>query len=215
MLEILYIPKMNKEFLDSLVSFEERKYFFDTLSRNNGLFFISGHISNWEIIALFSVVLSRKFNVVVKQQTNNLVDKKINAYRERLGNEMIEIGASLRNLYSKIKQKEIICFLMDQSANPDYSIYADFFGHKTATFAGPAKMALRFRPDMIFAYLIRDKKYRYKIILEKIDYDDLKESDDKNEEILTERINEKLETVIREYPEQWLWFHKRFKHIKK
>jgi lauroyl/myristoyl acyltransferase len=52
--------------------------------------------------------------------------------------------------------------------------------------------------------------------MEKIAYDDLNGgATDENVSILTSRINQKLENAIRENPEQWLWVHRRFKHIQK
>ena len=130
------------------------------------------------------------------------------------GNNIIEVGASLRSIFKLILQNSIVCFLVDQSAHSDYSVYADFFGHKVATFSGPAKMALKFKTALVFAYSVRERKYKYRIVVEEIKYDDLTELNDENVRILTERINKMLENIIRENPEQWLWFHRRFKHLK-
>lgn len=105
---------------------------------------------------------------------------------------------------------------MDQSAPPDYSVFADFFGQKVSTFSGPAKIALKNNTELIFGYPYRNKNYNYIIKIDKIKYDDLKGgATDENVQILTERINKKLEAAIRENPDQWLWVHRRFKHIKK
>jgi Kdo2-lipid IVA lauroyltransferase/acyltransferase len=103
---------------------------------------------------------------------------------------------------------------MDQSAPPDYSVYANFFGKKVSTFAGPAKIALKNNTELIFGSPYRNKNFNYIIKLDKITYDDLKGgATDENVTILTTRINAKLENAIRECPEQWLWVHRRFKHI--
>ena len=118
-------------------------------------------------------------------------------------------------MYSIIKNNEIICFLTDQSAHSDYSIYADFFGQKTATFAGPAKMALKFRTELVFAYGYRNQDYSYIIRAEKLEYNDLIEVNDENVIELTRRINLMIEKYVTEYPDQWLWMHRRFKHVRK
>lgn len=75
-------------------------------------------------------------------------------------------------------------------------------------------MALKYQTELLFAYGIRSKNYKYFITLEKIDYDDIREYSEENIQKLTDRINEKLENVIKKYPDQWLWVHRRFKHIK-
>jgi len=162
-----------------------------------------------------SILLGINFYSIVKQQTNDAVNKKMNEYRELGGNKIIEIGGSLRKMYSLIKNNEIICFLMDQSAHSDYSIYADFFGQKTATFAGPAKMALKFRTELVFVYGYRKDDYSYLIRTEKIDYEDITGMSDENITELTGRINLMIEKYVTAYSDQWLWMHRRFKHVRK
>jgi len=75
-------------------------------------------------------------------------------------------------------------------------------------------MALKFKTELIFSYCQRNENFKYHIYIDKINYDDINEFTDENVAILTQRINKKLENVIRENPSQWLWFHRRFKHIK-
>jgi Kdo2-lipid IVA lauroyltransferase/acyltransferase len=215
--EIFFFPKLKKEILETFVSFENYSLIFHALKKGKGVFFLSGHLSNWEMTAFaYAKVFRSKLNIVVKPQSNKGVNKKINMYREKCGNEMIEIGTSLRNIYTLIKQNEIVCFLMDQSAHPDYSVYAKFFGQKVSTFAGPAKIALKNNTEIVFAYGYRSKTYKYFITVEKIECSDLiGGATNENVEILTGRINEKLEHAIREHPDQWLWLHRRFKHVRK
>jgi lauroyl/myristoyl acyltransferase len=147
----LYFPKLNAKKVEQFVSFRNEELVDKALSKANGtqetkgIFFLSGHISNWELTAFaYSLIFHRRLNIIAKIQSNKKVNNRINSYRELSGNEIIEISASLRTIYSKIKNNEIVCFLVDQSANPDYSVYVDFFGRKVATFDGPAKMALKY-----------------------------------------------------------------------
>jgi Kdo2-lipid IVA lauroyltransferase/acyltransferase len=215
LLEILYLPKMHKELLDTFISYERSQLIVQALEKGHGVFFISGHIANWEITAFsYAKIFRGKLNILAKTQSNKYVDERLNYYREISGNEIIPVGAPIRNVFKKILRNEIVCFLVDQSAHPLYSVYADFFGHKVATFSGPAKMALKFKTELIFASARRLPNYTYFISVDTIEYDDLKEYNDENIAILTGRINKKLENVIRENPSQWLWFHRRFKHIK-
>jgi len=206
---------MRKEMLDKIVSFEQHHLIVQSLRKGHGVFFISGHISNWEITAFaYAKIFRGKLNILAKPQSNKFVDKRLNHYRELSGNEIISTETSVRNVFKKILRNEIVCFLVDQSAHPVYSVYADFFGHKVATFSGPAKMALKFKTELVFAYAVRLPNYTYYIYVDKIEYDDIKEYNDENVLKLTERINKKLENAIRANPAQWLWFHRRFKHIK-
>lgn len=206
---------MKKDILETFVSFENHHLVVQALQKGKGTFFISGHISNWELTAFaYARIFRTHLNIVAKTQSNKFVNRKLNEYRELSGNEILETGSSLRPIFQKILQNEIVCFLVDQSAPPDYSVYSKFFNTKVSTFNGPAKMALKYQTELLFAYGVRSKNYKYYITLEKIEYDDIKEYSEENIQKLTDRINEKLESVIRQYPDQWLWIHRRFKHIK-
>jgi KDO2-lipid IV(A) lauroyltransferase len=130
------------------------------------------------------------------------------------GNKIIEIGFSLKEVYRKTKENEIVCFLVDQSAHPDYSSYVNLFGMNVTAFSGPAKLALRLKPQLIIAYGIRQKNYKYKIFFERLSYDEFENDSDDNITALTQKIQSRFEEIIIKNPGQWLWLHKRFKHLK-
>jgi len=179
------------------------------------VFFLSAHLSNWELTAFsYSVKFGESLKIIAKRQASRKLNERINDYRELSGNEIIQIGYGLRGIYEKLNSNDIVCFLIDQSANPDYSVYVKFFGINSATFSGPAKIALKKRPGLVLAYGTRNEDYSYDINFTEIFYDDLIELNEENILILTQRIQSKLEEVIRKNPGQWLWLHKRFKHIK-
>lgn len=176
---------------------------------------VSGHISNWELSAsLISVNTGIKLYCIARPQTNNLVNTKLNSYREKYGNEVIETGANLRKIYEKMKQKEVVAFLFDQSAPPEYSYFVNFFGVNVASYSGAAKMALKFDSEIIFGVVVRKDDLNYSPVFINIETGDLKGTFEEKAKELTERFNQTLENVIRSYPEQWLWFHRRFKNIK-
>ena len=213
--EFFYLGKLNKSNIRKYINFNGEVDENVFLDKEKLRFFISGHFSNWELSAFsFPLLFNEGLDIVVKTQANHRIDDKINELRRQSGNEVIHMGQSLRELYGKIHNKEIICFLIDQSAHSEYSVYAEFFGKKVASFAGPAKLALKFRPFILLGLNIRKENYQYEIITKEIKYDDLTEVNDYNITELTNRMQKHLEEVIKIYPDQWLWFHKRFKYMK-
>lgn len=216
MLEFLYLPKFSKKTLSSLVKFENPEIVENCIKEGKGVFFLSGHFANWELSAFaYSVIFNKSLKIIAKQQASKKLNKKINSYRELSGNKIIQTGFSLRSVYEMINLKETICFLIDQSANPDHSVYVKFFNHKTATFSGPAKIALKKRPSLVMGTMVRQPDYSYAVSFSKIEYDDLREYSVKNITELTRRIQFHFEEAVRNNPGQWLWLHKRFKHIQK
>ena len=215
MFEFFYLPELNKNIITKLVKVINYNLIEEAKQKGKGAVLVGGHFSNWELMAFsFSEVTDNKLNVITKIQASKGLNEKINEYRELRGNEMIEIGFSLKKIFEKLRKNELIGFLIDQSAHPDYSSYINLFGRKVASFSGPAKIALRQRPELILGFILRDTSNNYKLEFKKIFYDDLKENSDENVVELTQRIQSEFETVIRNNPGQWLWFHKRFKHMK-
>lgn len=215
MFEFFYFPSLTQTLTNSFVRFHELNLVTNGLVNKKGILFLSGHFSNWELTAFsYPEVTGEKLNIIAKKQASRRLNKRIDEYRELSGNEIISIGFSLKKIYEKLSKNEIVCFLTDQSAHPDYSVYVNFFGKKVPSFSGPAKIALKLRPVLIFGYGIRQKDYTYDIMFENINYDDLEESSEANIRILSQRISDCMEKIIRENSGQWLWFHKRFKHMK-
>ena len=188
----------------------------EAINKSKPIIVACGHISNWEIMGIFtSIHIQKRLYALTKIQTNNKVNDWINKIRETTPLvKVIEIGASLRQLHTLLLKNEIICFLSDQSASPDYSFYVNFFGQKTASFAGPAKLTLKYNAELLFGYIHRNEDYTYSSYIEEIDYSDMKGTFEEKSKLLTARIQKVIENTIRKKPEQWLWFHKRFKHVK-
>lgn len=211
MFEFLYFQKLNEARIRNFVRFNNTEIMLDSLKSDKPVMLASGHFSNWELTAFASpYFFNKELDIIAKKQASTGLNDLINHYRCLSGNRIIQTGSSMREVFSAVKPKSITAFLIDQSAHSEYSEYVYFFGKKVATFAGISKLALRFNAHIIFGYGIRNKDYSYDIYLEKINYD--KEKDSSID--VTQRLQTALEKVIKENPSQWLWFHKRFKHLR-
>ncbi len=214
-MEFLYFPKMKKELINKFVRYDNQNLLQEAKLKNKGTFILSGHFSNWELSAFaYPAIYGESMNIIAKIQASKRLNKKINVYRSLSGNKIIEIGLSLKKIFEKVNKNETVCFLVDQSAHPDYSSYINFFGKRVPSFSGPAKIGLRQRPEIILAYGVRNKDYSYTFSFEKIEYTDLIENTNENVIVLTQRIQFRMEEIIRANPGQWVWFHKRFKHMR-
>ena len=108
-------------------------------------------------------------------------------------------------------QKKVVAIVADQRASKD-GVIVKFFGKKVLAHPGPAFFAIKTGAPIVYGMLVRQKNFKYKLFLSEIDTTNLPE--DQNEKIieLTQRHTNYLESIIRKYPEQWLWLHKRWKH---
>ncbi|MGO9480887.1 MAG: lysophospholipid acyltransferase family protein, partial [Candidatus Kryptoniota bacterium] len=132
--------------------------------------------------------------------------------RALLGNSTVPMANSIRASLSSLRANGIVALLVDQSAAKE-SATARFFGIDVPTFQGPSSFALRTRSAVQIGFLIRKDDGTYRLDLHEIDYADLKDDSEENIIELTQRHVSALEEYIRKYPANWLWFHKRFKHV--
>ncbi len=213
--EFLCFPKFTAGNLGSFVDFSEesRRLVEDGLGKGRGLVMMSGHFSNWELIALtIGASFPGKMQIIVHPFHNEAVDRLANRYRGHLGNSTVPMANAIRAALTHLKSNGILALLADQSAAKE-SDPANFFGIDVPTFQGPASFALRMRADILAGFLIRNEDGTYTVDLQKIDYDDLEDDSQENVRELTQRHVTILEEFIRKYPSNWLWFHKRFKHV--
>lgn len=179
---------------------------------NKGILFVSGHFGNWELIAYaVGIFTNIPVTIVVKPQANKIVDTELNKIRTSQGNKIISMYNAARTIVSEIKSGNAIALLVDQAATKNFDVFVDFFGRPASTFKVVAELALRYKIPLIMGFAIRQQDGKYKANIVEIDYSDLDFSQENVLE-LTKRHTMHLENIIRKYPEQWAWMHKRWKH---
>jgi len=212
LVEILYLPWIKEEQLNKCVKFHNLDILNKRYSENNGLIVLSAHLGNWEYCAITGgLQTNKKFSVIVKPQRNSLVNDWMNKVRTRWNNEVVPLGASIRNVYSVLMKKGIVAMVADQRG-PEESIKLDFFGRKTSVYTGPAVLSLKMNSPIIYGIAVRQPDFSYKIVLEEISRENLPANNEESIQELSKRMLVYLEKYIREYPEQWFWMHRRWKH---
>ena len=107
-------------------------------------------------------------------------------------------------------ENAVVVMLPDQAVLPREGILAPFLGRPAWTTDAPAKLALRLRSRIVFAFCIPDGPRHRLEFEEPIRIDRLSDAES-NPEALTKSINEVLSRRIAARPELWLWMHDRWK----
>ena len=210
--EMFKISSMSSDEIKSIITYRDLDDFYNIYNRNKGFIYVSGHFGNWELMAYsFGIYTNIPVTIVVKKQSNTLLNKYLNKMRVNSGNKIVDMHSAAIELVKALRNKEGIALLADQSATSDKDVYVNFFGQSTATYKAPAQIALKFRTPMIVGACIRNLDNTYYIEHFEIDYSDLENTPEGIKE-LTQRHASALENLIRKYPEQWVWQHRRWKH---
>ena len=176
-----------------------------------GTIVVTGHLGNWEIAGAFLSSLGVPVAAVVKRQSNSRFDTWLQGARRMTGVEPIYMEEAARRVPRILGAGTSVAMVADQAAGAGGEIVT-FFGRPASTFRGPARLALATGAPLVYGSLVRDEMV-YRMEIEACEAPDSAASEPAaaRERRLTEDWVRRLETRVREVPEQYLWFHRRWK----
>jgi len=212
-IELLWSQNLTKEGIKQRVYIDNFDLFEQLREKKKGIIFLTAHFGSWELASqAISVYTDAEVCTIAKPQSNALVDHLINRWRELFGLKIVPMGVSVREILWTLQQGGIVALAADQTA-PKESISVNFFGRQVPTFQGPSVFCLKTGAPIVLGCTVRQETGNYKMHLEQVPSDDLVGSSDENVLELTQRQARMTEDIIRQYPEQWMWMHKRWKHV--
>ncbi|MGH2566739.1 MAG: lysophospholipid acyltransferase family protein [Bacteroidota bacterium] len=211
--EFLWFPRFLPDQIRETVRIENPDLIKEIHGRGKGIILLTAHFGNWELLALgLHVELGIPIHIIVKPQSNDLVDKRINRWRTLWGNKVVPMGVAVREILRALQDGGVVGIVADQSA-PKESLTVEFFGRQVPTYEGPAVFSLKTGAPMMIGFAIRQPDGTYRSTFEEVPTDDLRMHSAENVAELTRRHVRITERYIRLYPGQWMWMHKRWKHV--
>lgn len=198
-------PDFNKD-----VTFIGEEHIQSALAQGKGVVCVSGHFGHWEVMGHAVTTRGYKFNVIYKKMSNPLVDKIFYDFRTNYSEDLIEIGEWKEKSPAVFRNNEVIGIVADQDAR-HHGIFVPFLGKDASTFKGPALFALENDAPLIVSFFWREKPGKYKISYEPVLVDETLESRDEQVLDLTKKWVAILDRQVRQYPDQYFWFHRRWK----
>jgi KDO2-lipid IV(A) lauroyltransferase len=179
--------------------------------RDDGLpgLFWSGHLGNWEITTAGAGVEGLTMHRIFRRPNNVRIEWLFRAHRNLARGELLPKGSEgARRALVRLKKGEHLGMLVDQKMNDGIAV--PFFGREAMTAPALAAFALRFSCPIVAARTVRLKGAHFRLEVHP-PYTLVPTGDRQTDELraMTE-VNRLLETWIREYPEQWLWVHRRW-----
>lgn len=183
----------------------------EALAEGNGCILATGHYGNWEIAAAAVAARGIPIAAIVRRQGNLLVDQRLDDTRRRLGVETVSQREAPSRIPRVLRKNGVVGIVGDQDARRA-GIFVPFFGVPASTHRGPALFALRFNAP-VFACVARrlpGPGVRYEVSGTRVP---VPRTGDLEADVraLTAELALRLESSIREAPEQYFWFHRRWK----
>jgi KDO2-lipid IV(A) lauroyltransferase len=178
----------------------------EALRGGRGVLFATAHMGNWELSAYAHALLAAPIHVVVRPLDNPLIDAMVERRRALSGNRMIGKKEYARSILKALAANQPVGVLVDQNSAADAGAFVDFFGVKACAGVGFAKLAARSGAIVIPGFALWEESERRFVLRF---YPPVEISGDALRD--TQAVQSALEQVIRQYPEQWLWLHRRWK----
>jgi KDO2-lipid IV(A) lauroyltransferase len=211
--EFVYFPRMTTAAINQVISIENPELINEAYARGKGVILLTAHFGNWEMLAQsIPVITGIPVFVIVKPQANTRIDSRINRWRSMFGNSVVPMESAVRELLKVLREKKVVGLVADQTASKE-SISVPFFGREVPTFEGPAMFSLKTGAPLLLGLAVRGGDGHYNVRFYEVPSDDLAEYTKENVAELTKRHVALTESVIRQHPEQWMWMHKRWKHV--
>jgi KDO2-lipid IV(A) lauroyltransferase len=168
------------------------------------------HYNNWEWGTYLSVYLKHKSLAVYKPLHDVTFDKFLNQTRTKYGTELIKNDQILRRVLQAEKQNEPVFIWLagDQTPPVFHKFWFRFLNQDALFYPGPAVISKRFNQPVFFQNIKKTGRGKYETTFEMLFENPAKFSET---EIIKTYI-QRMEEVIREKPEFYLWSHKRWKH---
>jgi KDO2-lipid IV(A) lauroyltransferase len=190
-------------------SIEGIEHFHEAVARDRGIVALTAHFGNWERFAHYCTALGHGITVVARSADDESLESRVMALRAQTGMKVLARGNAAKALLGELRKKAIVGILPDQNSD---ECFVPFFGYPCGTVLGPGVLHQRTGAALLPAFCARVGVGKYHVILRPlIDPDNVAESP----EAIAAGTNAVLESVIREYPEQYLWLHDRWRSAKR
>ena len=210
--EVCQFPRYTLQNVEQVVVYDGLENYERAYARGKGVLFVTAHFGGWELSAFAHSLHGHWLNVVMRPMDNPYLDRLIQSYRTMHGNKTVAKDDFVRGLLGAMKAGETVGILMDTNMTPPQGVFVDFFGIPACTASGLARIALRTDAAVVPGFTIWDRKsgkyrLRFDPALELIRTGDLEADIVAN----TQQFTKVIEHYVREYPDQWLWVHRRWK----
>lgn len=206
------LSRVTPEELARIVDCEGLEHLEAAQARGRGVILFTGHLGAWELSSFALSAFGRPLSFMVRRIDNDRIEEMVDSVRTRFGNQTVDKNAVSRTALRHLNAGGTLGMLPDVNMLAREGVFVDFFGTPASTTSMLAKLALRTGAAVVPIYVPWDaERQRYVLRIEPELNVTHTGNDDDDIQQLTAQFMSSIEKIVRRYPEQWLWLHKRWK----
>ena len=205
--EYIFIKSFRNGKLNSRISIEGQDILEEIKKLNQQVVFISGHFSNFELMAMHLEKVGIKLTAIYRPLNNIFLNIIMENIRKKyICKNQIKKGiGGMKKIIHLKRQNYSTALMIDQRVSE--GIRSNFFNNPALTTTIPAQLVKKFKIPVVPIYIERVNNLNFKITVSK----PIHFTDGDSIEKITDDLNKVLETMILNKPEQWIWSHNRWK----
>ena len=179
--------------------------------QGRGVIVLGMHYNNWEWNAALQLKSSHQLLMIYNPvRKNKNFERLILDMRERFGGMSVPVHLSARKAieFNNSNRPGALWLAADQTPDRNAKFWTTFLNQETPFFSGPEKIAIKTNQPIVFLHTRKLARGKYESNVSLL-FD--KPAQETSENILLSYID-KLEEIISNEPEYWLWSHRRWKH---
>ena len=214
--EVSQFHKATPASLDKIIEFRidpELLKRYETLKHmKRGVIVVTGHLGNWELFVFAYAAVYEPMSYLARPIDNPLVEELTVNFRSRFGNRPINKTNSVMAASKVLREGGVLGILADVNAHPKEGVFVPLFDVPACTSAGAALLAMRTNSVIVPMCAVWDAGAGKYLALHG-DVIEPSRTGDRDRDVTetTARFTAEIEKFIRDYPDQWLWIHKRWK----
>ena len=205
--EYMFIKEFREDRSNKNIIIEGQEILEDIKKKNKSVVFISGHLSNFELMAMHIEKSGIKLSAIYRPLNNIFLNKIMERIRKKyICKYQIKKGiGGMKKLMHLKKLNYSTALMIDQRVSQ--GIRSDFFNQKALTTTIPAQLVKKFKIPIVPIFIERINNINFKIVIKNpITFDN-----EETTKTITDKLNLILEKMILYKPELWIWSHNRWK----
>ena len=205
--EYMFIKDFRTDRSSSKIKIEGQEILDKIKREGKPVVFISGHFSNFELMAMHIEKSGIKLSAIYRPLNNIFLNKIMERIRKKyICKNQIKKGiGGMKKLINLKKENYSTALMIDQRVSQ--GIVSNFFNHKALTTTVPAQLVKKYRIPVVPIFIERINDINFKIVIK----NPVNFNNDLSIKDITERLNRILEQIILFKPEEWIWSHNRWK----
>ena len=199
-------PDLNPTNIRTWIAYEGLEHYQAAKRAGRGVLVATAHLGNWELSAFAHALMAEPMNVMVRPLDNPLLDRLVESRRMRSGNRLILKRDAARLVIRALRNNEAVGVLIDQNTAAAEGVFVNFFGRLACAGSAFVKLAHHSGAAVVPGFALwqaRDQRYVLRF------YPQIELTGDVQRD--TQAVHSAIEGIIRQYPDQWMWIHRRWK----